>query len=175
MTWSTCGEAGGDRGWGENDQHWFILDVLLSGLCRQNTSLHPIPSHYLPAITAVQWVSYRVINTFTRPHTASTSSSRRHLMTMKERQCILSLVTSMLLSSYTFYSSWRTHTYTMRGKQQQRRVSQTLHLKRHIKATCLRILHMIDVGNDSVFSLWKSYVCFSLHLKSVGKENAQAL
>ena len=29
---------------------------------------------------------------------------------------------------------------------------------------------MIDAGNDSVFSVWKSYVCFSQHLKSAGKK-----
>lgn len=75
------------------------------------------------------------------------------------------------LCSYTFYSSWRTCTYTTRGQLQL--VPQTLHLKWYIKATCLRILHMIDVGNDSVFSVWKSYVCFSLHLRSAGKENAR--
>lgn len=75
----------------ENDQHWFILAVLLSGWCLQNTSLHPIPSHYLSAITAVQRVSCGVINTSPRPHAASTSSSRRRLMTAKDRQCILSL------------------------------------------------------------------------------------
>lgn len=92
MTRGRCGEAGGWWRRKGNDQHWFILDVLLSGWCRQNTSLHPIPSHYLPAITAVQRVSYRVINTSPRPHTASTSSSRRRLMTVKDRQCILSLV-----------------------------------------------------------------------------------
>lgn len=87
----------------------------------------------------------------------------------RERQCVLSLVTSMLLSTHTFCRSWRTCTYTTRGRR-QKRVPQTLHLKRHIKATCPRILHMIDAGNDSVFSVWKSYVCFSLHLKSAGKK-----
>lgn len=79
-------EAAGWRRRDKNDHRWFILDVLLSGSCCQNTSLHPIPSHYLPAITAVQWVSCRVINTSTRPHTASTSSSARHLMTTRERK-----------------------------------------------------------------------------------------
>lgn len=77
------------------------------------------------------------------------------------------------LCSYTFYSGWRTYTYTTRG--QQRCVPQTLHLKWYIKATCLKILHMIDVGNDSVFSVWKSYVCFSLQLRSPRKENVRAL
>lgn len=76
------------------------------------------------------------------------------------------------LCSYTFYSGWRTYTYTTRG--QQWRVPQTLHLKWYIKATCLKILHMIDVSNDSVFSVWKSYVCFSLQLRSPRKENVRA-
>lgn len=145
----------------------------MSGWCRQNTSLHPIPSHYLPAITAVQQVSYRVINTSPRPHTASTSSSRRRLMTAKDRQCILFRDFHASLCSYTFYSGWRMYIYTMRG--QQRHVPQTFHLKWYIKATCLKILHMIDVGNDSVFPVWKSYVCSSQNLRSSRKENIQAL
>jgi len=53
------------------------------------------------------------------------------------------------LCSYIFYSGWKTYTYTMRGKQ--RCAPQTLHLKWYIKATCLKILYMIDVGNDRVF------------------------
>lgn len=83
-----------------------------------------------------------------------------------------SCVFHAFLCSYTFYSSWRTSTYTTRSQQQL--VPQSLHLKWYIKATCLRILHMIDVSNDSVFSVWKSYVCFSPHLRSTGKENARA-
>ena len=166
--------GGGVGGWQrENDQHWFILDVLLSGWCRQNTSLHPIPSHYLPAITAVQRVSYRVINTSPRPHTASTSSSRRRLMTAKDRQCILSLVTAVLLSVHTHFTVAEERIPTPREASSA--VSpQTLHLKWYIKATCLKILHMIDVSNDSVFSVWKSHVCFSPHFRSPGKENATA-
>lgn len=95
------------RGWrSENDQHWFILAVLLSGWCPQNTSLHPIPSHYLPAITAAQRVSYRVINTSLRPHTASTLSSRRCLMTAKDRQCILSLLWLPCFSLFIHILQW---------------------------------------------------------------------
>lgn len=94
------------------------------------------------------------------------NDSERQTMHPFSRDCHASLC------SYTFYSGWRTYTYTMRGQQQ--RVPQTLHLKWYIKATCLKILHMIDVGNDSVFSVWKSYVCFSLHFRSPRKENARA-
>lgn len=94
------------------------------------------------------------------------NDSERQTMHPFSRDCHASLC------SYTFYSGWRTYTYTTRG--QQRRVPQTLHLKWYIKATCLKILHMIDVGNDSVFSVWKSYVCFSLHLRCPRKENVRA-
>lgn len=166
MTWSKRDEAGGR--WlrrGENDQHWFIPDVLLSGWCRQNTSLHPIPSHYLPAITAVQWVSYRVINTSTRPHTAPTSSSKRHLMTVKDRQRVPSLSSLPRSSLFVNILQQPRNAFRQKSASSRQLVAQTLHLKWHIKATCLRISHMIDVRNDSVFSVWKSYVCFSPHLE----------
>lgn len=68
---------------------------------------------------------------------------------------------------------WLKNIYTTRGQQQY--VLQTLHLKWYIKAACLKILHLIDVGNDSVFSVWKSYVCFSLHLRSLRKENFRVM
>lgn len=74
---------------------------------------------------------------------------------------------------YTFYSGWKTYTYTLRGQQQC--TPQTLHLKWYIKATCLKLLYMIDVSNDSASSVWKSYVWFSPHLKSPRNENARAL
>lgn len=157
MTGVGAVRQGGNNGERENDQHWFILAVLLSGWCCQNTSLHPIPSHYLPAIAAVQRVSYRVINTSLRPHTASTSSSRRSLMTAEDRQYILSLMTAMaLVHTFRHILQWLENVYTTRG--QQLHVLQTLHLKWYIKATCLKIWHLIDVGNDSVFSVWKSHV-----------------
>lgn len=156
-----------------NDQHWFILDVLLSGWCRQNTSLHPIPSHYLLAITAVQRVSCRVINTSPRPHTASTSSSRRRLMTAKDRQCILSLVTAMPLSVRAHFTVAEERIHSGREASSTVFPPQTLHLKWYIKATCLKILHMIDVGNDSVFSVWKSWFFFST-VKVLKKRKCQS-
>lgn len=162
-----CRKSGGA---GEkNDQHWFILAVLLSGWCLQSTSLHPILSHYLPAFTAAHRVSYRVINTSLRPHTASTLSSRRRLMTAKDRQCILSLVTAMLLSVHTYFTVDEKHIPTPREASSSVPF-QTLHLKWYIKATCQKILCMIDVSNDSEsymfiftpsFKIWKTGICLS--------------
>lgn len=83
---------------------WLVPSEHLAPFPFHYLSFPPFPSHYLPAITAVQRVSYRVINTSPRPHTASTSSSRRRLMTAKDRQCILSLVTAMLLSVHTHFT-----------------------------------------------------------------------
>lgn len=174
MTRGGSGEAGGRWRRRENDQHWFILAVFLSGWCRQNTSLHPIPSHYLPA-------DHRSPTSFLQGHKyfprtpycfhiilqTPPNDSERQTMHPFSHDC------HPVLCSYTFYSGWRTYTYTTRG--QQRCVPQTLHLKWYIKATCLKILHMIDVGNDSVSSVWKSHVCFSLHLRSPRKENVRAL
>lgn len=48
-------------------------------------------------------------------------------------------------------------------KGQQWHAPETLHLKWYIKAICLKILQMIDVGNDSVsFSVIVIYVGFLL-------------
>lgn len=73
LEWAWWG-SGGD--WGEEKMTNIDLSWMFSCLVGAvpNTSLHPIPSHYLHALTAVQWVSYRVINTSSRPHTAPTSS-----------------------------------------------------------------------------------------------------
>lgn len=74
LEWAWWGR-GGD--WGRREEMTNIdLSWMFSCLVGAvpNTSLHPIPSHYLHALTAVQWVSYRVINTSSRPHTAPTSS-----------------------------------------------------------------------------------------------------
>lgn len=95
------------------------------------------------------------------------NDSKRQTMHPFSRDCHPSLC------SYTFYSGWRTYTYTTRG--QQHRVPQTLHLKWYIKATCLKILCMIDVSNDSVSSVWKSYVWFSLNLTFARTENVRAM
>lgn len=90
------------------------------------------------------------------PHTAFTSSSRRRLMTAKDRQCILSL------RSYTFHK-WLKLGYLLGERPAATCPPQTLHLKWYIKATCRKTLYMIDVGNDSVFLVWKSYVFLTLH------------
>lgn len=77
------------------------------------------------------------------------------------------------LCSHTFYSGWRRYTFTTRG--QQRHVPHTLHLKWYINEACRKILHMIDVGNDAGFAVWKSYMCFSTRFRSPRKDNVRAL